>query len=762
MSALHGVAAHSLHARNIYVGGAGDRRPERVTVVPPLGLRDPYRPLRGRDVLLRNLESALSPGIDSPGIERQIQVLCGMGGCGKTSLALEVAHRCASVGHRVWWVDARQDTTLEAGFRAVARHAGATDEQLNAGDAVDVLWAHLSQLTAPWLLVVDNADDPALLDGPGSLRAGTGWLRPHANPVGSVLITSRVSSAETWGSMCAPHSVRPLSGEDEIADAVQILRDHAPPAAGTEDDARQLATRLGGLPLALRLAGTYLAEANQVPAAYRERGTPTDFSSYCRALDEDLRHVDRANVIGQAWAMSMELLEKRGDVLARPLLELISAFADAPLPYTLLLTPTALDGAGVLTELDGPGIWKLLTALSSVGLLDLAESNAEAIPPTVRVHPLVRAATSSQTSLTTAIGALHSATWSDETGIPEDPAYRGHWQLLQPHAQYLFHSARAAALPIPVMLEAADAGGFAARYLRVRGQYHQARTECEAVLALSREHRGETHPDTLTARHNLAGVLRDQGELETARTEYEAVLALHREHLGETHRETLSTRHELAGVLRDQGELEAARTDYEAVLALRRVNDGETHPDTLTARHNLAGVLRAQGELEAGRTEFEAVLALSHEHLGETHPDTLTTRHNLAGALREQGDLEAARTEFEAILALRRVNEGETHPDTLATRHDLAGVLREQGELEAARTEFEAVLALRRANQGEIHPNTLTARHEIAGILRDQGELEAARTEFEAILALRRANQGETHPDTLTARAWLEWLDGQR
>ncbi|WP_051745700.1 tetratricopeptide repeat protein [Streptomyces yerevanensis] len=709
------LAANSLYADTIHVGGAGPASvPERVTVVPPLGLRDPSRPLRGRDVLLQHLESALSPGG-----KRQIQVLSGMGGCGKTSLALEIAHRRTSAGQQVWWIDARQDTTLEAGFRAVARHAGATDEQLSAGDAVDVLWARLSHLATPWLLVVDNADDPALLDGPGSLRAGTGWLRPHASPAGSVLITTRDSGAGTWGSMCALHPVRPLSGDDKIADAVQILLDHASAAAGTADDARRLAARLGGLPLALRLAGTYLAEANQVPPAYRNLSTPTDFSSYRRALDEDLRRVDPANVIHQTWAMSMGLLEKRGDFLALPLLELITTFADAPLPYTLLLNPTTLADAGELAELDGPGLWKLLTALASLGLLDLAESNAEAgALPTARVHPLVRDATRSQTSLGTAISALDSAANADETGPPEEPAYRDRWQLLQPHAQYLFHSARTAALSSPITMKAAETAALAARYLRVRGLYLQARTELEAVLALSREHRGETHPETLSTRNNLALVLWDQEELDVARTEFEAILALSREHLG------------------------------------------ETRPATLTTRNNLALVLSDQGELNIARTEFEAILALSREHLGETHPETLTTRHNLASVLSDQGVLSVARTEFEAVLVLRREHLGETHPATLSTRQEHALVLSEQGELNMARTEFEAVLVLRREHLGETHPDTLSTRQEHALVLREQGELDVARTELEAVLALRREHLGETHPATTNTRTWLRQLGG--
>ncbi|MFE2423966.1 tetratricopeptide repeat protein [Streptomyces hokutonensis] len=583
MQASNGsLAAREFRARDVYFGDSRSAsEPAAVTVAPPLGLRDPRRPLRGRDALIGQVESALSV----PGSPR-MQVLCGMGGAGKTSIALELVHRRLGLAQQVWWVDARQDTTLEAGLRAVARQAGAPDEQVRAGDAADVLWSYLARYERPWLLVVDNADEPALLDGAGRLSEGTGWIRLPANSAGSVLVTTRDSTSHTWGSACTLHEVRPLIGGD-LTDAAQILRDHAGTMAGPPDDARRLAQRLGGLPLALRLAGTYLADANTVPAAYRELGTPVDFGSYQAALDHGLKLVDRGNVIAQAWDMSVKLLDQRGLPLARPLLRLIATFADAPLPYTLLLTPETLASAGELAHLDGPGVWRLLTALAGLGLVDLSPATGSDVLPTLRVHPLVRDASLDQTALGAAVTALHSAAFAGETGIPEEPDYWDHWRLLQPHALDLFHRATATELPDKTIHSAGRTANFAARYLLVRGLYDQARSEFEAVLAHRRVSLGDTHPNTLATRNNLAGVLRDQGELDQARSEFEAVLAHERVSLGDTHPDTLHTRHNLAGVLRDQGELDQARSEFEAVLAHRRTRLGDTHPNTLTTQREL-------------------------------------------------------------------------------------------------------------------------------------------------------------------------------
>ncbi|WP_159055667.1 tetratricopeptide repeat protein, partial [Streptomyces griseorubiginosus] len=356
----------------------------------------------------------------------------------------------------------------------------------------------------------------------------TGWIRRPASSAGSVLVTTRDSTPHMWGTACTLHPVHPLIG-DGLTDAAQILHDHAGTMAGPPDDARRLAQRLGGLPLALRLAGTYLADANMVPAAYREPDTPVDFCSYQAALARGLELVDHGNVIAQAWDMSLNLLDQRGLPLARPLLRLIATFADAPLPYTLLLTPVTLASAGELAQLDGPGVWRLLLALSSLGLVDLSLATGSDSLPTLRVHPLVRDASLDHAALSAAVTALHSAAFADEIGMPEDAHYWGRWRLLQPHALDLFHRATVTQLPDQTMHDAVRTALFAARYLRARGLYNRARSEFEAILAHRRVSRGDTHPDTLTTRHNLARVLLDQGKLDEARSEFEAILAHRRD-----------------------------------------------------------------------------------------------------------------------------------------------------------------------------------------------------------------------------------------
>jgi hypothetical protein len=152
-----------------YFGGQR-RGPEAVvSIAPPFGLRPEGLPVRGREELLAEL--------DGPGLG--VRVLYGLGGCGKTRIALEAAARAAGRGREVWWVPAGDAEVLRAGMRALGRRLGVADAQLEHGDAADLMWQRLAVLGTGWLLVVDNADDPRVLAGAGThVEEGRGWLRP--------------------------------------------------------------------------------------------------------------------------------------------------------------------------------------------------------------------------------------------------------------------------------------------------------------------------------------------------------------------------------------------------------------------------------------------------------------------------------------------------------------------------------------------------------------------------------------------------------
>ncbi|MFE4534155.1 tetratricopeptide repeat protein [Streptomyces scopuliridis] len=591
----------------------------------------------------------------------RVHVVQGLGGVGKTSVAVSLAHRFQRETDQVWWIGAQDASRFMGGLTALARQLGVPDAEITGGQLVDQLWRRLSALTDPWLLVVDNADDARLLDGPGQLARGTGLIRPHRSPGGLVLVTSRDGQPGTWGAHAVLHRLTPL-GDEHGAD---VLLGLAGPTAGSREEAAELARRLGGLPLALNTVGRYLEAVGHRPARFRDAGETATFAEFRASLDDGgaFPHAGTATALAGIWRMSLDLLTERGHRCVRPLLEVLANFADAPVPL-ILADPAVLGEDEAFAGVSGAEIWNTLQALAGLGLVDLAAASGV---DTVALHPLVRDAHGSPGRYALNARLLDKAAESDEAGMPEDVERWPLWSALTPHAVHIL-TFEGDSDDNGLFLDSSSAADLVARSLHAQGQLSQARTLLEELVRQLGSVLGDDHSRTLVSRNNLASVLEDQGHLDQARALYEDILTTRRGTFGENHPDTLIVRHNLAGVLTGQGHFDQARTIYEDILTTRRGTLGENHPTTLSTRNNLAGLLHEQGHFDQARTIYEDILTTQRNTLGENHPTTLTIRHNLACVLHDQGHHDLAAVEMAAVLSARRRVLGPEHPYTLSTQ----------------------------------------------------------------------------------------------
>jgi hypothetical protein len=321
----HGPLGRSGNQQHEARGRAG-LKTTTTMLPPPLG-RLPVH-VRGRSDLIGELtELGKRP-------DGRVHVLCGLGGAGKSTIALAVTQSAASTGLRVWWVAGVDSGSVTQTLLGLALRLGAPSgevDEARAGriHAADVLWPCLE--AAPgWVLVFDNVDEPTALAA-ADRRAGeaAGWLRPTR--AGLVLVTSRIGDPPVWGPVARIHRVGSLNE----ANGAQVLMDLAPEAGGRAD-AAQLSSRLGGLPLALHQAGAYLASPF---AAHRT------FAAYHQALEEHFGQLlgrgddDRARVTS-TWELSLTGLDAGGCPQARPILRVLSCFAPATaIPPGLLEPP---------------------------------------------------------------------------------------------------------------------------------------------------------------------------------------------------------------------------------------------------------------------------------------------------------------------------------------------------------------------------------------------------------------------------------------
>ncbi|WFE93519.1 tetratricopeptide repeat protein [Micromonospora sp. WMMD987] len=744
----------------VVAGSAVDDGPATTEVGPPGGTGMVDAPLgelplvvRGRDGVIDEL---LTPPATYP---PQIRILVGMGGRGKTTVALAAAREAQASGWRVWWVSAVDGATLVAGMSAVAREAGASVEEVTGADSdlalAGVVWGRLNRVADPWLLVIDNADAPELLaPGGTSVAGGGGWLRSAGT--GIVLVTTRVADRTVWGQRAGWF---PLGGLDQRAAALMLLdrmgRADEPELIGA---ATAVADRLDRLPLAVHLAGSYLGSGMAA----------VGLEGYLRLLhDRSLSVVDEGapgwgkqdprRLIMSTWEISLDALERQGRTRARTLLRVLSFLGPGSVVPVPMLDPAVLSTAALLPDGD-EGRAEMaagLAGLRAVGLVDGAPTGVVGSGDGLTVHPLVaevcrwRAAREGQrSSLTTAAAGLVVAA---RAGLDlADPADWGAWQVIAPHARAALEAITEISEDVGVGV--VDVNNAVTYHYAVRGSYPAAIDQGEAVVSAAAARLGDEHPSTLVSRNNLAYVYQAAGRLTEAIPLYEATLTARERLQGHEHPDTLMSRNNLAYAYWAAGRLTEAIPLYEATLTARERLLGHEHPDTLMSRNNLATAYDTAGRLTEAIPLYEATLIAYERVLGHEHPNTLTSRNNLAYAYQAAGRPTEAIPLYEATLTARERLLGHEHPDTLISRNNLAHAYWAAGRLDEAMPLYEATLVTRERVLGHEHPDSLLSRNNLATAYQVAGRLTEAIPLYEATLTARERLQGHEHPDTLISR----------
>jgi hypothetical protein len=549
--------------------------------------------VRGREELLQQLVQQLPAG--------GLVALTGMGGVGKSTVAAEVARRARvprllrrPLARQVWWVSAATVTSLTACMAGVARRLGASRADVEAidrqsADAPDRLWALLDRASPGWLLVIDSVDDPHLLGAPD----GTGWVR--SSPRGLVVVTSRHAEQETWGPRAVVHRLAPLSDRE----AGLVLRDLAP-AAGGQVEAEALGRQLGGLPLALQLAGLNMATYTEWATfdAYREALDRVPVAA--RLLDGDGDpELDRGRraVAMRTAELSLDALAGHGLPEARALLRVLACYAPAlPIPLELLRR-AALSPLPHQEPVFGRGAEEVLRALTGLGLIDDAPDQMGVV-----VHPVV--ADSNRARLgSPAIPPDPNSDFVRDTAVvpllrmlrkldPANPSHLPGYRQLAPHLLALLQTAgrHLSEDRLANLLEAACSVASAYEWA---GAGATALTVTSAAAGLSERLRAN-HPTILLLRYHLALGTGQEGRWGEAEAALRAVRDAQQVMLGADHRATLDTRHAVAWALARQGRWMEAERGFRDVVATKERVLGADHPSTLATRGELARTLAEQ------------------------------------------------------------------------------------------------------------------------------------------------------------------------
>ncbi|MEB8343817.1 tetratricopeptide repeat protein [Streptomyces endophyticus] len=665
--------------------------------------------LRDRVGEMDRLRAAVEPGVGN-----RVYVLHGLGGCGKTAVAYTLfRHATENAGRVGLWVNASDPASLRSGMLAVAADRGATDAELTGArgglrPAADLVWHYLDRSSEPWLLVLDNADTPAIL------RAG-GWLR--TSPAGIVVVTTRQAATHWWpGAELLQFGVLPRQ------DAALVLQDIAP-HAGTLDDAAEVADRLGHLPLALTLAGGFLAHQVIDPwtlADYRHRldvGIDTGPADLVEAVDpvDAASHFDPRHLLNRTWQLSLDSLTTQGLPEATPLLRLLSCWAGDPLPLKLLAH------AELGTELHGSRVESALRGLLDHSLTELVPGQVRCL----RVHGILLDSVAHATPddqrerLATTAARLLRAVLPE---VPERGAQDPATLLLAPHVMALLRRVTRWGTSSSTVESAADCALRLIVAVHRSGDYASALTLATDAVALATAALPTDNACVLGLRLRVGRALFRLGRFEESEALYQELRSDCERALGPDAPETLEACLKIGSPLANLGRIQEVPPLRRRVVRVREETLGRRHPLTLMARSafleiaanpGMAG-LPEQAEMIATGPEL---LADCYRTLGEHHPLTLTAELNFAAALRcASQHAEALPHALKALAGYEQIFDPD-YPLVLNTRHALGRILTALGRHSEAVDQLELLVAGRLRILGPTHPWTRNAQDLLAECL---------------------------------------------
>jgi tetratricopeptide (TPR) repeat protein len=627
-------------------------------------------------------------------------VVQGMGGVGKTALAVEYVHRFRGLYAGVCWCPAETRLGFLSALAGLAVRLGAaTAEEADVEKAAKAALSRLAEQRATWLLVYDNVPAPdAIAD-----------LLP--SPGARVLITSRFSD---WSELAdeVALDVLPFAGAITFLQSRTGRSDAA--GAGT------LAEALGRLPLALDHA-----------AAYCKR-TQMRFADYATKASSLIDAVPRGVGYPRSVAATFDLAITEAVAqcqAAEALMACLGQCAPERIPMTLI------EGA---VEDEAERL-KALAALAEVSLVK--HDPFEDGTPAVTVHRLVqavaRARWEANGSAQDAIGRLIARLVAIYPEAAHDDPQA--WPLCSQLTPHLLARREAAPNGRSGVADWAQLLQRASSYFRGRAAYSQAAALMRDALVIHEKVLGPEHPDTAASLNKLAVLHFDQGDFAGARPLCERALEIREKVLGPEHPDTASSLSSLAKLLRAQRNLAGARRLHERALAIRKKVLGPEHPNTATSLNNLARVLQDQGDLAGARLLLERALAITKKVLGSEHFDTAMARNSLARVLQDQGDLAGARPLLERALASLEKGFGPEHPNTNRTRCNLARLLLLIGQPTEALALGETALAAHDKALGRDHAWTKDSARVTADALDALGRTEEAKG--------LRERYGVTEPD---------------
>jgi len=603
---------------------------------PPTRRNIPYErnPLfTGRENVLTRLHTALKAGKTTA--LTQPQAISGLGGIGKTQTAVEYAYRYQDDYQAILWVKAESSDSLISDFVSIANLLDLPQQQEQEQHRIVEAVKRWFQDDIGWLLIFDNADDLAMVQG----------FLPSGGK-GHILLTTRAHATGRMAQRIEVAKMEPEEGALFLLHRATIIDPDAPLEAAPKTDqdiARKIVQAMDGLPLALDQAGAYIEETScgllGYLDLYRAQGA--------KLLKERGEFVsDHPDPVATTWSLSFQNVEQ-ANAAAAELLRFCAFLASDAIPEELF-TESAAE-LGPTLEPVAADSSRFNAAIKELLKYSLVQRDPESNE--LSIHRLVQEVLKDQMDEETQRLWAERAVRAVRRVYP-NPEY-SNWDLCR---RYLLHAQVCSALIEQWKLLFTEAAGLLNRvgyYLWQRGEYQQVESLHLRALAIREEVLGPEHGDTAVSLEHLARIYESQGKYEQAKPLYQRVLAINEKIYEPDHPNIATALNNLALLYWRQGKYELAEPLYQRALVIRERVLGPDHPHTAGSLNNLAALYYNQEKYELAEPLYQRAIAIDEKVYGLDHPEVANDLNNLASLYQAQGQYEQAELLLQRVRAIR-------------------------------------------------------------------------------------------------------------
>lgn len=784
------------HELGLLSDQAGDeRRTENKSPLAPTNIplwsmpyqRNPF--FTGRNDMLRRLHRLLTQ--KHTAVLSQSSTLSGLGGIGKTQVAIEYAYRYASDYEAIFWISAETAETIISSFTAMAELLNLPERQEHEQHRIVGAVSRWLQSHNQWLLIFDNVEEVEPVKS----------VLPPAHH-GSLLFTSRRQALAI-----STHLLRldTMPFEEGVQLFLRRTRLHDPVAAQNpplphdETAVQAIVAAMDGLPLAIDQAGSYIEATQCSPADYLQ----LLHTSPLQLLNEREMHADHPLSVTSTFKLALEQLGQSHPE-AIEILTVCAYLGPEPIPEAFFQEGATQLGPTFEALAANPlRFHAAIKALLSYSLLQ-----RDPTTHSVTVHRLLQAVLKESHPEATRRIWIGRVLQAMSHVFPSDEEIRvDYWQAcekLLPHALVCVRLWERREKNEAQLIHWVSS---VAAYLAKRAQYteaellfRQALNAGEQVLgpehplvayplhgltdiALKQGAHGETeplfhkavrlreqalgacHPLVARSLNNLAELYRRQGRYEQAEPLYLRALQILEHILGPEHPEVARSLNGLIILYWQRGQYEQAEPLSQRALRIWEQALGLEHPEVARSLNNLAIIYFDQHKYEQAEPLYQRALHIWERVLGPGHPDAAYPLNNLADFYRAQGKYEQAEPLNQRALQIREQALGPEHPDVAKSLNNLAELYYNQGKYEQAEVLYQRALRIWEQALGPAHPDSAYSLHGLANLYRDQGKYEQAVLLYQRVLQIQTQDLGALSLYTAEALhdfAMLQEVQGDR